>query len=124
MQDRRQFFREISRDRAMDEHLGGGQESAVAGKPRRRAGPQTIGAETGDFAKRVETAAMRIAGQVVELFELSEDGEIDVRAEGTFQIGKRGNFVVEQELSQGIRREGERSHNVIVATEEPLYSTL
>src|ERR1051326_9158650 len=124
MQDRRQFFREISRDRAMDEHLGGGQESAVAGKPRRRAGPQTIGAETGDFAKRVETAAMRIAGQVVELFELSEDGEIDVRAEGPFEIRKYCDFVVEQQLSQRIGREGERSHNVIVATQTALHSTL
>ena len=60
---------------------------------------------------------MRIAGEVVEFFEFSENGEVDVRAEGTFQIGKRCDFVVEQQLSQGIRREGERSHNVIVATD-------
>ena len=48
------------------------------------AGPQAIGSETGDLAKRVEAAAMRVAGQVVEFFELSEHGEVDVRAEGTF----------------------------------------
>ena len=63
---------------------------------------------------------MRIAGQVIEFFELSEDSEIDVGAEGTFQIGKRCDFVVEQQLPQRIRREGERSHNVIVATEHSI----
>jgi len=60
---------------------------------------------------------MRVAGQVVEFFELSKDREVDVRAEGTLEIGQCCDFVVEQQLSQGIRREGERSHNVIVATE-------
>ena len=57
----------------------------------------------------VETAAARIAGQVVELFELSKNGEVDIRAEGTFEIGKRCDFVVEQQLSQkngARRREG------------------
>jgi hypothetical protein len=43
---------------------------------------------------------MRVAGEVVEFFEFSEDGEVDVRAEGTFQIGKCCDFVVEQQLSQ------------------------
>ena len=124
MQDGRQFFRKISRDRATDERFGGGQQGTVAGEPGRRAGPQTIGPETGDLAKSVETAAMRVAGQVVEFFKLSENGEVDVRTEGTFQIRKRRDFVVEQQLSQGIRREGERSHNVIVATERAVQSTL
>ena len=117
VQDHRQFFGKISGDRATDERLGCGQQSTVAGEPGRRAGPQAIGSETGDLAKSVETTAMRVAGQVVEFFELSEDGEVDVRAEGTFQIGKCCDFVVEQQLSQRIRREGERSDNVIVATE-------
>jgi hypothetical protein len=119
VQDRRQFFRKISRDRATDERLGGGRRGAVAGEPGRCAGPQTIGTETGDLAKSVETAAMRVAGQVVEFFELSENGEVDVRAEGTFQIGEGCDFVMEQQLSHRIGREDERSHNVIVATERP-----
>jgi len=46
---------------------------------------------------------MRVAGQVVEFFELSEHGEVDVRAEGAFQIGKRCDLVVKEQLSQGIR---------------------
>jgi hypothetical protein len=41
---------------------------------------------------------MRVAGQVVEFFKLSEDGEVDSRAEGTFQIGKRRDSVMEQQL--------------------------
>ena len=80
--------------------------------------------ETGDLAKSVETAAMRIAGHVIEFFELSKDSEIDVGAEGTFQIGQRCDFVVEQQLPQRIWREGERSHNVIVAIEGAVQSRL
>jgi hypothetical protein len=64
-----------------------------------------------------EAAAMRIDGHVIEFFELSEDSEVDVGAEGTFQIGQRCDFVVAQQRPQRIRRECERSHNVIVATE-------
>ena len=60
----------------------------------------------GDLAKSVETAAMRVPGQVIEFFELSENGEVDVGAEGAFQIGKSCDFVVEEQLSQRIRREG------------------
>ena len=108
VQDRRQFFRKISRYRATDERLGGGQQGTVTGEPCRRAGPETIGTETGDLAKSVETAAMRVAGEVVEFFELSENGEVDVRAEGTFQIGKRCDLVAQQSAfarNQGRRRE-------------------
>ena len=124
MQDGRQFFRKTSSERATDECLGGGQERTVAGEPGRRAGPQAIGPEASDPAKRVETAAVRVAGQVVKFFELSENGEVNVRPEGTFQIGKRCDLVAEQQLSQGIRREGERSHNVIVATKRTVQSRL
>jgi hypothetical protein len=63
---------------------------------------------------------MRIAGHVIEFFELSENSEVDIGAEGTFQIGQCRDFVVEQQLPQRIRREGERSHNVIVATKQAL----
>jgi hypothetical protein len=102
VQERRQFLGKISRDRVADERLGGRQQSTVAGEPRRLAGPQAIGSEAGDLTKSVETTAMRVAGQVVELFELSEDGEVDVRAKGMFQIGKGCDFVAEKQLSQGI----------------------
>jgi hypothetical protein len=67
---------------------------------------------------------MRVAGQVVEFFELSENREVNVRAQGTFQVGKGCDFVAQQQLSQGIRREGKRSHNVIVATERAFQSRL
>src|SRR5258708_39260489 len=124
MQDRGQFFGKISRVRAADERLGGGQQGTVAGEPSRRGGPQAISSETGDLAKRIETAAMRVAGQVVEFLELSEDSKVNVCAKGPFQIGKGCDFVAKQQLSQGIRREGERSHNVIVAIGEAFQSRL
>ena len=66
---------------------------------------KAIGSETGDLAQRVEPATVRVAGQVVELFELTENGEVDVGTEGSFQIGKGCDFVVEQQLSQGIKGE-------------------
>src|ERR1700731_445128 len=124
MQDRGQLFGKISRYRATDQRLSGGQQGAGAGEPRRLAGPQTIGSEAGDLTKSVVTAAMRVAGQVVELFELPENGEVDVRAKGTFQIGQGCDFVTEQQLSQRVGRKRERSHNVIVSTERPSQSRL
>ena len=124
VQDGRKFFRKISRDRAADGRLGGGQQGTVAGEPGRRTGPQTIGSEASDLAKCVETATVRVAGQVVKFFELSENSEVHLRAEGTFQIGKRCNLVAQQQFSQGIRREGERSHNVIVTTKRIVQSRL
>src|SRR6266851_2749526 len=116
MQDLRQFFRKISRDRVADKCLSSGQQGPVAGEPGRLAGPQTIGPKMGDLTKGVETAAMRVTGQVVELLELSENGKVDVRAEGAFQFGEHGDLVAEQQLSQRIGREREWSHNVIVST--------
>src|SRR5439155_2885238 len=124
MRDRGQFFRKVSRDRTADECLGSGQQSTVTGEPGRRARPQSIRSETRNFAESVETAAMRVAGQVVELFEFPENSEVDVRAEGKFQVGKRSDSVAEQQFSQGIGRESERSHNVIVATEATFQSKL
>ena len=108
----------------MDESFGCGQQGSVAGEPGRCAGPQAICSETGDLAKSVETTAMRVAGQVVELFKLAENGEVDVRAKGTFQIGQSCDLVVKEQFSQRIGGESERSHNVIVATEAAPQSTL
>jgi len=72
--------------------------------------------QNGRSQKRVETAAMGVAGHVVELLELSENGKIDIRAEGARQVGERCDFVSERQLPQRIGRERERSHNVIVST--------
>src|SRR5258708_27052022 len=94
-------------------------QGAVAGEPGRIAGPQTMWSEAGDLTKGVKAAAMRVAGQVVEFFQLSENGEVDIRAERSFQTGKGCDFVVEQ-LSQRIGGEQERSHNVIVSTKRCL----
>src|SRR5260370_5251977 len=120
MQHFGQFFRKIACRRATDECLGRGTQGAVAGDTGRIAGQQTICCEAGDLTKGVKAAAMRVAGQVVEFFQLSENGEVDIRAERSFQTGKGCDFVVEQQLSQRIGGEQERSHNVIVSTKRCL----
>jgi hypothetical protein len=67
---------------------------------------------------------MRVAGQVVEFLELSENGEVDIRAESTFQVGEGCDFVVEEQFAQRIGGESERSHNVIVPTKRSIQSEL
>ena len=111
VQDRREFFGKISRGRTADKGFGGGQQGTVPGEPGRRTGPQPIGSETGDLAKSIEPAALRVAGQVVEFFEFSENGEVDVRAEGAFQIGK----IAILSRSSSFRREsGEKARGLIM----------
>jgi len=54
---------------------------------------------------------MRIAGHVIEFFELSKDSEIDVGAEGTFQIGS----VAILSRSNSFRNEsGEKARGLIM----------
>src|SRR5437879_12961874 len=113
MQDRGQFFRKIPCDRVADESFSGGQQGTVAGEPGRLGGPHTIGPEMGDLTKGVETAAMKVAGQVVELFELSENGKVDIRAEGTFQVWKCCDIAVDQQRTHRIRQKREKPINRI-----------
>jgi hypothetical protein len=77
-------------------------------------GPQAIDSETGNLTKGIETATMRITRQIVELLEFPEHSEIDIATEGALQVGEYRDFVAKQQFSQGIGREGGRSHNVIV----------
>ena len=75
------------------------------------AGPQTIGCETSDLTKGVKTAAMRIAGQIVKLFELSENSNVDARAESSFQIRR----VAILSWSSSFRKEsGEKARGLIM----------
>ena len=46
-------------------------------KPDRFMRPQPIGVEAGNLAERLVTSAMRIAGEIVELLQLSEHGHAD-----------------------------------------------
>ena len=91
-----EFLGKHARGRAVDERFGGGQQRTVAREPSRAVRPQAIGSETGNLTKGVKTAAMRIAGQIVEVLEFPEHGEIDLSAESTLEVGERGDFVTEQ----------------------------
>src|SRR5688572_10724458 len=95
MQGVAEFSGKYARGRAVDERFSGVQQRTVAREPGRIVRPQAIGSETGNLTKGVKTAAMRLAGQIVEVLEFPEHGEIDLSAEGTLEVRERGDFVTE-----------------------------
>jgi hypothetical protein len=82
-----QLVGEPTRRRLIDKGLDRGDESAVAGKSNSVVGPQAHIVEAGNFAEGIVAAAMRIAGQVIEEFELAKDGEVGRGADGIFEFG-------------------------------------
>ena len=72
--------------------------------------------KAGNVGERVEAAAMRIAGDVAELFEFAEHGESGIGAQHPFEFRQVSNFVCTQVLAEGRRVEGGGTHNVIVPT--------
>jgi hypothetical protein len=109
-----QFVGEAAVKGLTNEGLDGGDECAVTREPDRLMGPQAGVVEVGGFSKSVVTAAMSIAGKVVEEFEFAKDGEIGSGAEGLLQFGERRDFMAQQVLAEDLGIERERSHNVIV----------
>ena len=79
-------------------------------------GPQADVVEAGGFAEGIVTAAMGIAGEVIEELEFSKDGEVGAGAESSFEFGQSSNFVAQEMLAESLRVEGERAHNVRVHT--------
>src|SRR5712692_155455 len=112
----RQLAGEKALRRAIHEGFDGGQQGAVAGKTNGLVGPQAVVVEAGDFAQGVVAAAVGVAGEVVELPELAQDGEAGRSAEGLLQFGQRGDLVTGQVLADQLGVERERPHNVIVPT--------
>jgi len=70
------------------------------------------------------TAAMGIAGQVIQELEFAKHGEVGAGAESVFEFGQGGDFVAYQVLVEGLGIEGEWAHNVIVPTEPTFHSEL
>lgn len=91
-----QFRGEVPAGGTIDESLGGGQQRAETREPDGGLRPQSVVLETGDFTQGIESAAMGVAGQVIERFEFAEDGDIDGGAEGVFQFIEGGDFVTQQ----------------------------
>src|SRR6516164_3818544 len=98
----------------LNELYRGGQQGAAAGKPSLGMRPQSVVVEACDFAQGIVSAAMGIAGEVIQRLEFAEDRDIDCGAEGVFQLVQGGDFIAQEQPAQGIGVKGKGSHNVIV----------
>ena len=111
-----QFVGEPAAWGLIDEGLDGGDESAIAGRPNCMVGLQAGVVEARRFAEGIVTAAMSIAGEVIQELELAKDGEVGRGAQSALEFRQRGDFVAQQVLADGLGIEQEWSHNVIVPT--------
>ena len=48
--------------------------------------------KAGDFAQGIVSAAMGVAGEVIQRLEFAEDGDVDGGAEGLFQFVEGGDL--------------------------------
>src|SRR5450759_4786642 len=116
VQGARQFIGEKAARGTIDEPFGGGQQRAASREPDVCLRPQSKVVKPGDFTQRIVSAAMGVAGQVIERFELAEDGDVDGVAEGLLHFVEGGDLIAQQKRAQCIGAVGEGSHNVIVPT--------
>jgi len=87
MENVSQFISEPAARGLVDEGLNGGDEGAVARKPNCIMGPEADLVEAGGFAEGIVTAAMGIAGKIIQELELSKDGEVSAGAESGSEFG-------------------------------------
>jgi hypothetical protein len=114
MEDVGEFIGEPAARGLVDEGLDGGDERAITGKPNCIMGPQADIVKAGGFAEGIVTAAVGIAGEVIQELELSKDGEVGAGAESGFEFGQSSDFVAQQMLAESLGVKGEWAHNVIV----------
>jgi len=119
-----QFVGEPAAGGLINEGLDGGHEGAVTGEPNRIVTPQADVVEACNFAKGIEAAAVSIAGQVIQEFELAKDGEVGSGAQSTLEFGQGGDLVAQQVLAELVGIEEEWAHNVIVPTVQVFHSEL
>ena len=124
VEDVGQFVSEPTARGVIDEGFDGGNQSAVTGKPNCIMGPQACSVEARSFAEGIVAAAMSIAGEVIQEFELAKDGEVGTGAESSFKFGQSSDFVAQEMLAESLGVEGEWAHNVIVPTAQILKSEL
>ena len=106
----------VAPKRLLYENFHGGQQCAMAGKPDTFVRPESAIVEMSDFGQSIEAAAMRVAGEVIQLLQFTKDGETGTGAKHTFQFGQIGDFITAKILAQDRGLEGSWSHNVIVLT--------
>jgi hypothetical protein len=66
MQRRSQFIGEVSARGTMNESFRGSQQGTEPGKPDICLRPQSVFVKAGDFAQSIVSAAMGIAGEVIQ----------------------------------------------------------
>ena len=101
-----QFIGEISAWRTIDESFRRGQQRAVTGKPHLCPRPKSPIVENGDLEERVVSAAMRIAAEIIQRFQFTEDGDVDRSAESLLEIVQSGDFIAQQK--RAVNRGGTR----------------
>ena len=82
MQHGSQFIGEVSPRGTMNESLCGRQQSAEPRKPDLCLRPQSVIVKAGDFAEGIVSAAVGIAGEVIQQLEFAEDRDVNRRAKG------------------------------------------
>jgi hypothetical protein len=105
-----QLFSEVAICRTVDEGFDSGEQSALTRKANRLIGPEAEVIEARNCRQRVVTAAVAVAGEIVEQFKLAEDGEVGAGAESALKLGEGGDLVAPEEAAQGVRVESSRSH--------------
>src|ERR1700686_520982 len=83
-------------------------------EPDSRMRPQPFLVETDDLTQGIVSAAMRVAGEVIQRLEFAEDRDVDRGAQSLFQFVERGGLASREQTAQFIGAEGEGPHNVIV----------
>src|SRR5213596_4310480 len=81
----------------LDEGFHGVYQRAVTREPDAFVRPPPTSIEARDFLKGVEASAMAVAGEITEVLQLAEDGEIDRGAEDPLELGQLGNLWRKQE---------------------------
>ena len=101
---------------SLDEGFHGVYQRAVTREPDAFVRPQPTSIKARDFLKRVEASAMAVAGEITEVLQLAEDGEIDRGAEDPLELGQLGNLVAEQVAAEDCRVKSDGSHYVRIPT--------
>jgi len=78
--------------------------------------PQPVIVEVNNFRQGVETPAMGVARDAIELLQFTKHGQISVCAENASQLGQIGDFVTSKMLAKDGGIKGSGSHNVRVLT--------
>src|SRR5215475_2297335 len=68
----------------VDEGFHGRQQRSIAGEPCRLVRPEALVVKMSNLGESIVTATMRIAGQVIQWFQLAKHGEADICAKSIF----------------------------------------